>query len=710
MANSFDFELKADDQVSQSIHNIDEAVKKLLPSLDKTRDGLRLGGQESVDGLGKLNTGFQSMSQNARDGVQFIGDMVPPLKMVAGLTVGLGGAAKVINIVKNGIEEFVNGGYRVETTAKNIGMATQAFQRLTGAMVENGSQREAAESSISSLYKRANDAVQGRDNSFLSLLASNGIGISKTQEGVADVNKLLDDMQGRLQTLSPALQAVFGDAAGLSPDMLNYLRQSTDEIQRLKDQAERDGLIFSDKSLQNVDELRKELNRTAGAWDGLKMRMQAGLGEMALKDPTRRKLETARNKAGQDQSIIDNIDGDEKFKAQLSKIDKIALSFGVLTDNTRQKYQAAYGPRDQALQLQRNISALYPPQIKTSPAVDSTNAALGLRNNNPGNLRAAPNGVGREKNFVKFATPTDGLAALSRQLMLYGDRGNNTLDGIIHTYAPRTENNTQAYIKDVAQQTGFDSHQRLNMHSPAVLSQIMTAIIQHENGSQPFNTQDIINSINRSINDARWSGSRNQDMLSAQRAETMFDTNKPPIVASPQVAQPVIAATPAPATLQVTGAMSDHGVMAPEPKVLTHPPAPGRKESPLSPNVDLITPPPSALAQQSENTPASPHKNIVSPRPNAQPVLSSAPVIVAPQAVAQPQKTGTENTTTSESSIVAGMPNNATGSPQTLADVLASALKDNKTMIEITLVNSQTGEKKMLRAQSGGKVTTSMQY
>jgi len=30
------------------------------------------------------------------------------------------------------------------------------------------------------------------------------------------------------------------------------------------------------------------------------------------------------------------------------------------------------------------------------------------------------------------------MAALSRQLQLYGDRGNNTLNGIIHTYAPAT--------------------------------------------------------------------------------------------------------------------------------------------------------------------------------------------------------------------------------------------------------------------------------
>ncbi|SUP98186.1 Uncharacterised protein [Yersinia ruckeri] len=42
MANAFDFELVANDQVTATIHRIDEAVKKLVPQLDKTRDGLQL--------------------------------------------------------------------------------------------------------------------------------------------------------------------------------------------------------------------------------------------------------------------------------------------------------------------------------------------------------------------------------------------------------------------------------------------------------------------------------------------------------------------------------------------------------------------------------------------------------------------------------------------------------------------------------------------
>ena len=369
MANSFDFELKADDQVSASIQRIDEAVKNLLPNLTKTQDGLKLGGQESLDGLDKLVYSFKSVSSNARDGVQFIGDLVPPLKMVAGLSVGIGGLGTVLNAVKNGLDNFANRGYQIETTAKNVSMTTNEFQKLTGAMVENGAARDKAESSINDLYTRANNAVQGRDGFFMALMASNGIGISKTKEGVADVNKLLDDMNKRMLQLSPALQAVFGNAAGLSPEMLNYLRQTTDQIQQLKDQAQRDGLIWSPQTIKNADELYKEFNKTSAAWDGLKMRFDAGIGGMMAGSTTGTKLASARNKVSQDQNIIDTYENDEYLKSQLSDMDRAALKFGILTDAMRKKYQARYGARDAALQLQDDVKGLYvkPPSPVMTP-------------------------------------------------------------------------------------------------------------------------------------------------------------------------------------------------------------------------------------------------------------------------------------------------------------------------------------------------------
>ncbi len=638
MANSFDFELKADDQVSESLQRIHEAVQNLLPSLDKTQTGLQLGGQQSVDGLSTLSDKFQGMAKNARDGVQFIGDIVPPLKMVTGLTVGLGGVAKVINIVKNGVMGFAESGYRIQTTAKNIGLTTRSFQQLTGAMIENGATRSDAENSIASLYQRANEAVQGRDNSFLALLASNGIGISKTKEGVADVNKLLDDMHSRLYTLSPALQAVFGNAAGLSPDLLNYLRQSGDEIQRLKDQAQRDGLIFSNQDIQNAMAFREQINQISSSWDGMLMQTQSWLGQSEL---VKNSLEEVKqlithgpdnvtmsnimgfNNGGKQADMLRQAYGDENFKKTLSLKEKSDLYLGYASPELMKQIDSYYRPVQQAMQLLQDVKTLsvIPP---ASPQGQPAGNALGIRNNNQGNLRSAPNSTGKNGGFVTFATPNDGLAALSRQLMLYGDRGNNTLNGIIHTYAPSKENNTQAYINAVSQQTGFDPRQRLNLSDPVVLQKLMTAIIQHENGTQPYNPLDIMNGINTAINDNRWSGLRNPTVLSAQR-DGNYTGNEIPTVMPPSDITPIPPILPA----QRGGGIID--------------------------------------------------KDITTALP---PGIAPVPSINA----------GTVN------------------SSQAIADAIATAMKDNKTLIELTMVNSQTGEKKTMTVRAGGKITTSMEY
>lgn len=84
MANSFDFEMTAKDQASASIARIEEAVRKLEPVLDDARDKLKLGGDESRQNLDELGGKFENLSRHARESVQFVGDLVPPLKMVGG--------------------------------------------------------------------------------------------------------------------------------------------------------------------------------------------------------------------------------------------------------------------------------------------------------------------------------------------------------------------------------------------------------------------------------------------------------------------------------------------------------------------------------------------------------------------------------------------------------------------------------------------------
>lgn len=111
----------------------------------------------------------------------------------------------------------------------------------------------------------------------------------------------------------------------------------------------------------------------------------------------------------------------------------------------------------------------------------------GERNNNPGNLNfAGQAGAALERpggRFARFETAFDGLRALSRQLTLYAGRGINSIEKIISTWAPASDNNnTAAYIQAVSERLGVDPQAALNMGDPQTMSALMSSIIHHENG------------------------------------------------------------------------------------------------------------------------------------------------------------------------------------------------------------------------------------
>ncbi|MEB7741164.1 lytic transglycosylase catalytic [Escherichia coli] len=121
----------------------------------------------------------------------------------------------------------------------------------------------------------------------------------------------------------------------------------------------------------------------------------------------------------------------------------------------------------------------------------------GERNNNPGNLNfAGQAGVSLERpggRFARFETAFDGLRALARQLMLYAGRGINSVEKIISTWAPASDNNnTTAYIRAVSQRLGVDPRAALNMSDPQTMSALMSSIIQHENGRNIY-SRELIN-------------------------------------------------------------------------------------------------------------------------------------------------------------------------------------------------------------------------
>lgn len=117
---------------------------------------------------------------------------------------------------------------------------------------------------------------------------------------------------------------------------------------------------------------------------------------------------------------------------------------------------------------------------------DLTEAPLNVRNNNPGNIRGA------DDQFRKFATPEEGMAEMERDLGVkvsgnsaamkanFGAGYTPSIRNIITTWAPKSENDTNAYVAAVAKDSGLDPDAPLSKDD---IKKIMPAMIKVEGGS-----------------------------------------------------------------------------------------------------------------------------------------------------------------------------------------------------------------------------------
>jgi hypothetical protein len=100
---------------------------------------------------------------------------------------------------------------------------------------------------------------------------------------------------------------------------------------------------------------------------------------------------------------------------------------------------------------------------------------------NVGNLRP----VGQSTGFQQPASYEEGIRAMDKNLEVYGTKHKiNTLRGVISRYAPPSENDTEGYIKFIAQRTGLKPDQEIDLTNPAVRHVISGPMILMEKGSQ----------------------------------------------------------------------------------------------------------------------------------------------------------------------------------------------------------------------------------
>jgi hypothetical protein len=133
-------------------------------------------------------------------------------------------------------------------------------------------------------------------------------------------------------------------------------------------------------------------------------------------------------------------------------------------------------------------------------ALKATGVSRGMRNNNPGNIRALKGQKADRHGFRVYDTMEEGIKAARHQLALYESRGLTTAQQAISTWAPPNENDTAAYIKEVEKSTGIKPGEDIRGQEDLLLS----GMFRHESGPGAPSVQDIadINTMQDDVMDS----------------------------------------------------------------------------------------------------------------------------------------------------------------------------------------------------------------
>ena len=145
-------------------------------------------------------------------------------------------------------------------------------------------------------------------------------------------------------------------------------------------------------------------------------------------------------------------------------------------------------PEDPAGKRTIFVSVSQLKQMSAAPKFTPQGLATLQQKNTSGATATAPNDTnlgnmrppGQSTGFQAPTTPDKDLARIDENLKSYGDKGINTLGGVISRWSPPNENNTPALIQNAAKFLGIDPNQPIDLKNPAVRQAISTAIIKQE--------------------------------------------------------------------------------------------------------------------------------------------------------------------------------------------------------------------------------------
>ncbi|HHS9764706.1 TPA: hypothetical protein ACTW9U_005350, partial [Klebsiella quasipneumoniae subsp. similipneumoniae] len=333
-----------------------------------TQEKLNLGGDDTVDSLDDVSERLDKMSRSARDNVQFIGDIIPPLKIVgelAGKMAGFGAVGVIgfgMKKVADGFRDAAKEAYNLETHAQNTAMSTKEFSALSGALRILGTDSETAAASIESVFKSLNEAASGSNATVAGAMEQIGAQIIKNKDGSLDLLSTLNSISSALQNWSPSQQKSFANAVGLTPEMLTLLREGS-KYAGLLAKAEKFGLTVDPELNKQLSDVNVTMNELGASWDGLINKAEKKVLKFVMSDGSvKNGLEgvtdlltngdfTALSHAvgfinTDEAEKLRRIQGNKELYNKLTRRERGAVDAGFMTDAVRKRYDAEYGAID----------------------------------------------------------------------------------------------------------------------------------------------------------------------------------------------------------------------------------------------------------------------------------------------------------------------------------------------------------------------------
>lgn len=490
----------------------------IVVQLDKVKDKARKDGKD--------------IEQSGKRAAEFFGQMErAALKFFTVFTVGRGFTAFTQSVISTGAN--------ISRLSRNLGLSADTLSRWGDAVAKNGGSVEGFQGTIRTLSKAVTEFNTTGTSSMLPLFNMLGISLVDSEGKAKQLDTVLADLGEGFKRRYANRSDAFNIAQqfGIDEGTFNLLMKSQAEIR--KELAAQKGLN---------DQQAKAAERAERKWLDVQTRIEATTRELVYKLlPAIEKLADAMAKFAEVSvpvlvNVVDwlgkahdltggwstallgvlatlRLIGGVSLASLIAQLGKVGAAVGATT--AAGAGAASGGLAARVLGSLRTLSggaglsmlfasegvnagedermAALQAQYAAGQGGSVASGTRGARNNNPGNLEFhGQAGATREAGsgrFAKFGSMAQGVAALGRQLQLYGSRGVNTLRGIISRYAPGHENDTASYIRTVSRMTGFGADQQLNLNDAGTLGLLIRGISTVENGSNIVGREDMLSGL-----------------------------------------------------------------------------------------------------------------------------------------------------------------------------------------------------------------------